>query len=167
MTVLAGLAGCTSHDNGAKAPGADGAEADPDLALLAQSIADKQDLLAAYAATLDSHSPLASLLGPLQLDHGAHLGALRRIQAQKAGGPELSTPGPSASASPTGPLVPAKTDAAVEALAAVESAAAGRRIGQCRSARDADLARLLASIGGCEAAHAAVLRTPRPRAGTQ
>jgi hypothetical protein len=44
-------------------------------------------------------------------------------------------------------------------LARAELSSANRRIGQCERARDRQLARLLASIGGCEAAHTAVLRS--------
>ena len=164
--ALALLSGCTGGDDSGGSPGAKG-EPDPDLELLAQAIQEKQDLLDAYEATTSALPGLTSRLSPLQLDHDAHRGALLRLQDSKTGGAPPPSGNPSASTSPTSPAAPKNTDAALEALATAESAAASRRIGQCRSARDPELARLLASIGGCEAAHTAVLRTPVARTGLQ
>ncbi len=145
---MAVTAGCTSGDD--DGPAAD--EPDPDLDLLARAVAEKQDLLAAYEATLTRHRPLAARLEPMRADHAAHLAELSGFR------PNVPTAAPSASASPIGAAVPADRENAVEALAQAELAAAGRRIGQCREARDPQLARLLASLGGCEAAHTALLR---------
>jgi hypothetical protein len=163
VTALALLGGCTGGDDGPATPGGKGAEPDPDLALLTTAIADKQDLLDTYDAALSAHPPLAARIRPLREDHAAHLAALTAIQEKKTGRPDLPTSEPSATGSPRpssnpGPVVPTDRDQAVEALAKADLAAAGRRIGQCESARDPELARLLASIGGSEAAHTAVLR---------
>lgn len=157
VTALGALAGCTGDDDGPDTPGAKANEPDPDLALLARAITEKQDLLESYLLTLAAHPQLAARLNPLGKDHHAHLAALTDVR------PDVPTAEPSATGSPgpssnPGPAVPTDRAEAVEALAKAELAAAGRRIGQCRSAREPDLARLLASIGGCEAAHTAVLR---------
>lgn len=152
------VSGCTSDDDGGSgAPGGKDAP-NPDIALVTKAVADKEDLLAAYEATLTQFAQLSDRLKPLREDHAAHLAALT-TELDKLGG-RAEQPGPSASASPTGPSVPGSRDQAVEALATAELAAAGRRVGQCRDAKSPELARLLASIGGCEAAHTAVLRRP-------
>ncbi len=156
LTTFALLSGCTGGDDGPDTPGGRGAEPDPDLALLATAIADKQGMLAAYEITLTRHPQLAGRLEPMRDDHAAHLAELS-AQQEKKGRPDVPAPEPSASASPTG-APPSDRDQAVELLAKAELAAAGRRVGQCKSARSSELARLLASIGGCEAAHTAVLR---------
>ena len=167
LSALGLLSACTGGGDGKDSPGAKGNEPDPDLALVTQAIAEKQELLDAYQATAAAFVGLAGQLGPLQLDHAAHRSALTRIQEQKAGGPVPTSAAPSASSSPTPSPVAKNTAAAIESLAAAETAAAGRRIGQCRNARDPELARLLASIGGSEAAHATELRFPVLRAGQQ
>lgn len=154
LSAFALLPGCTG-DDGPDTPGAGRGEPDPDLALLARAIIEKQDLLAAYETTLARHRQLGARLEPLRADHAAHLAALTDFRPLDPG----AAPEPSASASPTGAAVPTERAAAVQALAAAELAAAGRRIGQCREARDPQLARLLAALGGSEAAHTTVLRS--------
>lgn len=151
---MALTAGCTSGDDGPDSPGADGGEPDPDLELLARAIREKQALLDDYAAATARHAQLTERLSPMRADHEAHLAALTAFR------PDLPAPAaePSASASPTDPAVSSDRARAVEDLAAAEHRAANRRIGQCETARDPKLARLLASIGGSEAAHTAVLR---------
>ena len=158
--ALAG--GCTSGDDGPDSPGADGGEPDPDLELLARAIREKQALLDDYAAATARHAQLTERLAPMRADHEAHLAALTGFRPDVPAPAAVPSPvlsaGPSASASPTGPTVASDRARAVEDLAAAEQRAANRRIGQCGTARDPKLARLLASIGGCEAAHTAVLR---------
>lgn len=154
LTAVALAGGCTSGDDDPDSPGANGAEPDPDLDLLTRAIREKQHLLDEYAAVTARHAQLTDRLAPMRADHEAHLAALTGFR------PDLPAPAatPSASASPTGPTVAGDRAQAVEDLAAAEHTAANRRIGQCETARDPDLARLLASIGGSEAAHTAVLR---------
>lgn len=157
LTALALVGGCTSGEDSPDSPRAARAP-DPDLELLARAVAEKQDLLAAYEAALTRHPELTERLRPMRADHQAHLAALTAFR------PEVTAAGPTASASPAAAASPTaaatQTDRArtVEDLAAAEQASANRRIGQCETARDRQLARLLASIGGCEAAHTAVLR---------
>ncbi|GAA0631995.1 hypothetical protein GCM10009547_39750 [Sporichthya brevicatena] len=150
VTAVWLLPGCTG-DDGDDGPDA-GRAPDPDLDLLARTIADKQNLLAAYAATTTRHPGLAARLDPMRADHAAHLAALTSFRS------DVPVPEASASAVPTAPAVPADPQRAVTALASAEHSAAGRRVGQCEAARDRQLARLIASIGGSEAAHTAVLR---------
>lgn len=155
-TVLLGLAGaaalatvtsCTSDDS----PDGSGPSAapDPDLALAAAVLADKLALVALYEATISRFGGQVGRLAPLREDHSAHAQALAGFA-----GPTTTPP---AGPSPTASTVPADRDRALSALAGAETAAAGRRIGQCETARNTELARLIAAIGGCEAAHAAVL----------
>lgn len=166
LTALALVGGCTSGDDGDSSGATP--EPDPDLELLARAIGEKQDLLAAYDAATARHPQLTERLRPFRADHEAHLAALTTAR------PDAPIAAPSPSASPTGPTGPTDpTDPtgptgptvspdraqAVADLARAELSSANRRIGQCERARDRQLARLLASIGGCEAAHTAVLRS--------
>jgi hypothetical protein len=163
-TVLGGIlaagagfaaGGCSSKPP----PGPDGSSPtptpDPDVALVATVVEDKRALLARYAATGARFPGLAGRLAPLRADHLGHLEALHAE-------PE-PTPSPGATATPGAPpprpvpFVPADRKAATRALARAEQAAAGRRVPQCVAAVGRDLALLLASIGGCEAAHGLVL----------
>lgn len=157
LTAFPLVSGCSSDDDNGGSPGG-GSTPDPDLRLLADAVSTTQDLLAAYEATLARHAQLVDRLKPMRANHAAHLAALTSFR------PDLPTvaPGPDASASPSAPSVPAARDQAVEALAAAELAAAGKRVGQARNAHDPELARLVASIGGSEAAHTAVLRAGAP-----
>ncbi|MGQ0630217.1 MAG: ferritin-like domain-containing protein [Sporichthyaceae bacterium] len=122
---------------------------DPDVALRATAVTDKQDLVARYDATLVRFPGLGPTLTTARADHLAHL-------ARLGGEPRpvtsvAPTPGTSA------PPVAASRERAVSELVAAERSAATRRLAQCVRAGDPELARLLAAIGGCEAAHAAVL----------
>jgi hypothetical protein len=139
--TMAGLAGCSSSSSGDKGPSGGGDKAeDPDTAVLAEAVADTRDLIARY-----DHAPasIRKKIIALRADHQAHLEAL--------GATTMVTPSPSATVTPSpGP-------AALSDLAAAEKTAADRRVDQCKRAKSADLARLLASIGGCEAAHAKAL----------
>lgn len=152
LTALALVSGCTSGDHGPDSPGADGGEPDPDLDLLARAIGEKQQLVDAYGAATARYPQLTERLGPTRADHEAHLAALTSFR------PDVVAPTPSASAPSTSPPPPSDRTRTVADLAAAELAAANRRIGQCETARDRQLARLLAAIGGSEAAHTAVLR---------
>jgi hypothetical protein len=146
VVAVAGLAGCSNSPSGDKgAPGGGKAE-DPDSAVLAEAIADVRDLIARYDTAPESaHKKLVAL----RADHQAHLGAL--------GATDMAGPTPSSTFGATPSAKPSSGPALYADLAAAEKAAADRRVDQCKRATSADLARLLASIGGCEAGHAAVL----------
>jgi len=132
------LGGCTSDPEPA-AP-------TPDETALGFTLTSATELLAAYTATTAAHPGLAPRLDPLAADHRTHLAAL---------GPGPS-PSPTPSPTPSVPPVPADPAAAQAALTAAETAAAAAltsRVGPI----DADLARTLASVAACRAAHAADL----------
>lgn len=167
---LSALTACGGGDDDALPPGPSPEPTptpDPDTGLIAEALAGKRDLLARYAATLARFPGLGAGLAPARADHEGHA---RALAASPLAPPEataaLSTPpapgasasaDPSASPGPTAPSVPAERGAAVRALAAAERAAAETRLSQCVAAGDAGLARLLASVGACEAAHALIL----------
>ncbi len=139
---------------------APGGDADPDLATLRGAIMDEERLLARYAAVVRHHPRLRSRLEPLSADHRAHLGALR---AQVSPTPRLPTSSPPTEVStpsprPTRPVPPTPAEA-LDDLARRERAAAGARV-EPIGAVPPFLAQLLASIGACEATHAALLTDP-------
>jgi hypothetical protein len=146
--------------------------------VVARTASTERALLAAYDATAATHPELAVRLAPLRADHVQHLEGMIPGSATAS-----STPTPSASptltapptATPTpaidpssAPLSPAAASSAAASsraaathlalvdLGALESAAAAARIDDL-AACSGSLARVVASIGGCEAAHAALL----------
>jgi hypothetical protein len=123
----------------------------PDQRLRAR-VADEVDALAArYDAVIARFPAGRSQLSTLSAEHQAHARALRGRRTSS------TTPSPSATPSASAPpAVPATLAAARAALAAAERAAARRRGRQARGCGP-ELARLLASIGACEATHAALL----------
>jgi hypothetical protein len=137
------LAGCISEPEPA-AP-------TPDETALEFAVASAEGLLAEYTATASVHPALAPRLDPLAADHREHIAVLAPSPspAPRAEGSPSPTPTPT-------PTVPGEPAAAVAALAASETAAAtalATRLGPI----DGDLARTLASVSACRAAHAADL----------
>ena len=134
--------------------------------LLAERVALAEEaLLAAYNAVADAHPELAGRLAPFRADHAAHLHGLvpgatpsTPASSSTAGSstPPASIP-PSGNASASAPLSspPASTEI-LRQLADLERSAAAARVNDVAATSGA-LARLVASIGGCEAAHAALL----------
>jgi hypothetical protein len=118
----------------------------PDQLVAQRVAAAEQTLLAAYDATAVAHPELAGRLAPFRADHAAHLQGL--------------VPGalPNASPYPTDtPLLSSPSSTEIfQSLADLERAAAAARLGDVATT-SGSLARLIASIGGCEAAHAALL----------
>lgn len=153
----------------------------PDELLAKQVSIAETELVAAYDAAASQHPELASLLAPFRADHAAHADALVPGAANPPPpAPPPPSPAPSsalpsstplASASPSGgspsgaspSLAPPSSaqppNPIIAALAALESGAAAARVDDLATATGS-LARLLASIGGCEAAHAALLIGP-------
>ncbi len=131
--------------------------------------AAEQDLLAAYDAITVAHPELAGRLATFRADHVAHLQALVP-GATPSGPPPSTTPASTASASTSpsstspsstasaGPPLssPPASSAILHQLADLERAAAAARLSDVATT-SGSLARLIASIGGCEAAHAALL----------
>jgi len=119
--------------------------------VVARAAAAESDLLLAYESAALTHPELASLLTPLRADHAAHLWGLlpTAVTTPPAStGPTVAGSSPVASTAPPDPVL--------AQLASLERAAAAARLTDV-AATSGSLARLLASIGGCEAAHAALL----------
>jgi hypothetical protein len=146
VLTVAGLAGCSDGSSGGHGAPGGGKAADPDSALLAEVIADVRELIARYDSAPES---LRKKLATLRADHRAHLAAL--------GATDLAAPTPTSSVGVTPSARPSSGPGTYAELATAERAAADRRVEQCKRAVAGDLARLLASIGGCAAAHAVVL----------
>jgi hypothetical protein len=143
--------------------------------LAARVAAAEQALLAAYDAVVVVHPELAGRLAPFRADHAAHLGGLVP-GATPSTGVTLSTAPSNTTSSSTSPssaaplnAVPAGTASAnaplssppastaiLRQLAELERSAAAARVDDVVTT-SGSLARLIASIGGCEAAHAALL----------
>ncbi len=136
----------------ASPPAAPATLADPTAQAAATS---ERALVAAYDDAIRAHPDLATALGAVRADHVAHLKALNPDLALSA------APVPSSTGSPTVPASPPASPPAATVLAALtdlETRAAAARLGDMATATGS-LAALLASIGGCEAAHAATLVT--------
>lgn len=139
----------------ASPPAAPATLADPTAQAAATT---ERTLVAAYDDAIRAHPDLATALGAVRADHVAHLKALN---------PDLvlsAAPVPSSTGSPTVPASPPASPPAATVLAVVamltdlETRAAAARLGDMATATGS-LAALLASIGGCEAAHATTLVT--------
>ena len=139
--------------------------------LLAGRVAVAEEaLLAAYDAAANAHPELAGRLAPFRADHAAHLNGLMpgatpssatpSSTAPSTTAPSSTTPSsipPSGNASASAPLSsPPASTAILRQLADLERSAAAARVNDV-AATSGSLARLVASIGGCEAAHAALL----------
>jgi hypothetical protein len=107
-------------------------------------------LAARYTAVLARFPAARDELAPLAEEHAAHVRALR----PRAPGGARSPAAPSSATSSA--AAPATLGEARAALAAAERSASRRRGRQALQAGP-ELARLLAAVGACEAAHAALL----------
>jgi hypothetical protein len=123
--------------------------------LVAQRVAVAEEaLLAAYDASAAAHPELAGRLAPFRADHAAHLHGLAPGVAPPSSAPSSTAPAPVASAAAPASSPPASV--VFEQLADLERNAAAARVNDVATT-SGSLARLIASIGGCEAAHAALL----------
>lgn len=146
---LLALAGCLPGDSDVAGP-----PADPELKVRARITAEVRALAGRYEAVMTAHPAARPRLAPLAAEHEAHAEALL--------GPVDPTPSASGStsATPVPPAVAETLDAALAELVVAERKASRRRSGQAGRASP-ELARLLASVAGCEAAHAALLSPAR------
>jgi hypothetical protein len=120
--------------------------------LVAQRVAvAEQALLAAYDAAAAAHPELAGRLAPFRADHAAHLHGV-----VPGATPAPTEPASNAASAPAALSSPPASTAVFQQLAALERNAASARVNDVATT-SGSLARLLASIGGCEAAHAALL----------
>lgn len=127
--------------------------------LVAQRVAAaEQALLAAYDAVTAAHPELAGRLAPFRADHLAHLQGLVPGAAPSTTPSTTAVSPPASSAASEGlPLSsPPASTATLHQLADLERNAAAARVSDVVTT-SGSLARLIASIGGCEAAHAALL----------
>ena len=145
-----GLVGCSNSSSGDKGtPGAGGGKGeDPDTAVLAEAVADTRELIARYD---DAPASIRKKIIALRADHQAHLEALGATSMTSA------TPTSAFGATTEPSAKPSSGPATLAALSTAEKTAADLRVDQCTRAKSGDLARLLASIGGCEAGHAQLL----------
>jgi len=183
MSVLATIAGCrpsgkSNVDDGGTEPGAPSATSSssasvaPSQALADRVADDERALIAAYDEAIRAAPDLEPVLAPLRADHATHLVGLTPGAPTRPAGPAGSATGTSATPTPTPSAAAASAAAAaantpgspaqslrmqtLSTLAAKERTAAAARVDDLMSA-EGSLARVLASIGGCEAAHAALL----------
>ena len=134
--------------------------------LVAQRVARaEQELLAAYDAVAVAHPELTGRLAPFRANHVAHLNGLVPGATSSTAGPPNPAPtsGGALSLLPAGtaaastpPSSPPASTAILRELADLERTAAQARITDVATT-SGSLARFVASIGGCEAAHAALL----------
>lgn len=151
--ALAGMLGAAAAPlaAGCRPFGGRDQEPTPDEVIRDRVLAGKRTLLEQYTATLERHPGLRTRLGPLRAEHEAHVTALNGSPT-----PTPTATSTAAGASPAPPSVPATAGAALAKLATAERAAADARVADLAGASPR-LARVLAAMGGCEAAHAALL----------
>ncbi|ACY98872.1 hypothetical protein [Thermomonospora curvata] len=146
LVASAALGGCTRADPPpAVSPG-------PDVAVLTAAIAAEQRLIMLHEAVLRAHAGLAGRLEPMLAHHREHLRVLQRHYVPGTGEGASAAPVPS----PTPFQAPAGRSGALAALRRAESEAAAARAADVVKIAPG-MAQLLASIGACEAGHAALL----------
>src|SRR5262245_8696405 len=131
--------------------------ADSDRAIRRTVAIGTMVLVARYHETAARHPVLRSRLARPIADHRAHLSALTGVTSpsRRDSGPGRSSNG----SAPSGIRVPAGRGAAVAALAAAESNAAGYRSELVGTVSSASFAALLAAIAASQATHGALLRS--------
>jgi hypothetical protein len=156
--ALAGILGVATVAGCRPFGGAEEEAPKPDEVIRQRVLASKRALMDRYTATIERHPTLRARLAPLLADHQAHVQALNGTTASPS--PTTSGTGRSGAPGTPGaagtPAVPGSRRAALAALAGAERAAAGQGIADVLGASPR-LARVLASIGACEAGHAELL----------
>ncbi|WP_344821813.1 hypothetical protein [Actinocorallia longicatena] len=141
--LVAGVSGCAGDESAQPRPKAD-------VGVLLAAIADEERLIALYEKVAAAHQDLPAHFPAALNHHREHLAALRRHYVPGTG----VTPTPVPTTAPPEP--PADLGAARTALRQAEKSAAAARVAD--SGRVAPgVAQLMASIGACEAGHAARL----------
>lgn len=124
----------------------------PDVAVLASAIAGEASLVGLYEAVLRTHADLTGRLTPVLARHREHLTVLRRHHIPGTVTSAATAPPPVAA-----PLaVPSSAEETLKLLVQAERGAAAARTEDVRRVAPG-MAQLLASIGACEAGHAALL----------
>lgn len=151
---LLALAGCVP----AKEPV--GPVVDPEVRIRARIAEEVRSLSDRYTAVVAAFPDADAQLVSFAAEHDAHIRALTSLQREAAPGTSSSAPAPPGATAPSpAPAVPTELRAAIQALVVAEQSAARRRSRQARRASPS-LARLLASIAACDAAHAVLLTGP-------
>jgi hypothetical protein len=154
--VATGLAGCLPGGDDEPEP------PDPELLLRARVAGEVRALAAQYAAAVERFPEARAELATLGAEHEAHARALLPRRVERALASATATASPSGSsragqtATPSAPPVAPTLRAARADLATAERTASRRRLRQVGRGSP-ELARLLASVAACEAAHAALL----------
>jgi hypothetical protein len=160
-SLLAGLVAVGSAGCDPRAwPWATPPKPSPDVGVLRDVIAAEDGLIGKYTAVLAAFPSLTGTMSPLLGQHKEHLAQLRaRLVIPPGASPPESA---SAAALPrrSRPRVPAGQAAAVGYLRAAEDDQAAALVRRLVSVTPS-LAQLLASIGACEAGHAALLGPAR------
>jgi hypothetical protein len=141
----------------------------PDVAVLLGAIATEERLIALYESTRTTHPDLARRLDPMLAHHRDHLTVLRRHYVPGTKDKETeddegteprparpATPAPNAGGQGGATAAPRSRRRAVAALRSAERRAAAARSADVIQV-SAGMAQLFASIGACEAGHAAWL----------
>ncbi len=149
--AAAGAAGCAP---GHPWPWASPPRQAPDVAVLRDAIAAEDAMISRYAAVISALPALGATVSPLLRQHQEHLAQLRQRLLVPPGAP---APSPSVTARAHRAPVPAGQAAALGYLRAAERDQAASVVRSLATVRTPSLAQLLASIGACEAAHAALL----------
>jgi hypothetical protein len=125
-------------------------------AVVARVVGSEETLIAAYDAAAAAHPGLVPLIATLRGHHVQHLHALD---------PTTQVPGPASAPSTSAPVSgsavssPQTAADTLAGLASLETAAAAACLDEAAQA-SGSLARLIASIGGCEASHVVALGSP-------
>jgi hypothetical protein len=129
-----------------------------DAAIVARVADSKRVLLERYAATAAQHPDKQAVLAPLSAEHELHLTVLGVPERTDAPASRPASPDNPPTASPTPVRIPASAREALDMLSDAERKASDSRLAGILAASPG-LARLLASIGACESAHAELLRS--------
>jgi hypothetical protein len=147
-----GLAGCTAEPS----PWAKPPKPSPDVKVLHDVISAEYLMISKYTAVLAAFPRLAGSMSPLLAQHREHLTALQARLVIPSGASPAQVASATARPRAPRPRVPSSRPAAIGYLRAAErdqAAALAHRV----AGVPPSLAQLLASIGACEAAHAALL----------
>ncbi|MFF5590013.1 hypothetical protein [Streptomyces hygroscopicus] len=150
LGAVALLSGCSGDSEPRRDAGSDAAVA----LLRARGARDSAALLARYDATVDAHPALARRLAPLREETARHV-AVFTAKDRSASPSATASRSPSAGGERV-PEVPESEKKALSALAQAERRTADARTTALATAPP-ELARLLASVAACGAAHVYLL----------
>jgi hypothetical protein len=153
------LNGCGGDGSDASDQNAGRATANAALTLLIGAMSAEQELIALYEAARDAHESLARHLDPPLAHHREHLAVLRRHYVPGTG--ERANEGGGIPRPRSSEAAPDEASEALARLREAEATAASARVAEVAKAAPG-LAQVLASIGACEAGHAAALALARP-----